>query len=705
MTRIGLLVLLLLGLTAPAQAFTSLPAGGETALIAPKTQTPPADRQGDWQLQPGSAQLAAVHPSHEHFLLLSQPAGTLGDGFVRLRMTLTRAGKAGLVLRASAPAGDPAGLTGYGVLIGKASAEFVRWDHGKMRPLDRPQALPGLEKAETVELNVWLIGPHIAVQVLDGKSLEVLGALSLSDRALTEGRLGLYALARKPPGPVFELWTVRRAASAGQVQPGPNPAGVHRFVAMPDGALETAEPEVRTAWTLVDRQQGTGIYRGSPRALEQLLRAGIEAKLLEMDTPFRYLDEDYRAQVGKPPEATPSGFRTDLSYKNPAMLEALLRGYAKRFPQLASVVELGRSVQGRPILALHLGARHEDGPRPSVLLSGGHHGDELLSVEFALDAVQGLLELAGTNQEVDAWLDALDIWCVPMVNPDGVQAFLELSSFSGRKNGRDTSGDGRYEAGDGVDLNRNYPFRWHSLGEVGSRSQPRDEWYRGPAPASEPETQAMMQLAEREHFVASISYHTWDTVVLAPYTTDGVANPEPNEAWHLAELVARAAPMQPNHRRFVVKRQIYPVDGVDQDWLRAAFGTAALLIEGAYHNPVGKLRRETVAATRPTWQALLRAVAQGPRISGTVRDAAGQPVAAEVTVAQQAPRAGEHWLARARDGHFDRLLVKPGVYTLRVAVPGHDATLQQVEVSPGHRAEVAVVLPYSAAVSPRPAQP
>ena len=704
--RLWLVVGLLLGVTQPAAAFTSLPGGGESVLVGPKAAATPADKQGDWQLADGTARLGALHPSHEHFLLFKAPAALLGDGFVRLRMRTPQAGKAGLILRATAPAGDPAGLTGYGVLLGKNDVTLVRWDRGRLRPMDKPQPLPNLGQSATVELNVWLIGPHIAVQVLDGETLHVLGALSLSDRALGEGQVGLYLLARKGPAPEFTLLTLRRAATAGQGDNGPHPTGTYRFVELADGVLQTLDAELQRAWVLVDhRRPGPqGIYRGTPRELERLLRAGVQARVVDADTPFRYLDADYRQHAGEAPQATHNGFALDGSYKDPAMLEALLRAYVQRFPDLASLVELGRSVQGRPILALHLSGHKQPGPRPSVLINGGHHGDELLSVEFALDAVQGLLEGAASDPDVQAWLDGLDIWCVPMVNPDGVHAFLELSMYAGRKNGRDTDGDGHYAAGDGVDLNRNYPFRWHGLGEIGSRSPPRDDWYRGPAPASEPETQAMMRLAEQEHFAASISYHTWDTVVLAPYTTDGVVQPLVNEAWNLAETVARAAPMQPNHRRFVVKKQIYPVDGVDQDWLRATHGTAALLIEGAYHNPTSaKLRRDTVAATRPTWQALLRAVVSGPRISGTVHDAAGRPLEAEVTVLQQAPQGGEHWLARARDGHFDRLLAKPGTYTLRVALPGHEAVVQEVEVMQGHRAELAVVLPVVASPSPPPA--
>jgi hypothetical protein len=335
-------------------------------------------------------------------------------------------------------------------------------------------------------------------------------------------------------------------------------------------------------------------------------------------------------------------------------------------------VELGRTAQDRPILALEI-SNHPglDEPEPAILLNGAHHGDELVSVEFALDAAHGLLEGYQTDAQVRAWVDDLHVWVVPVVNPDGVQTCLDQSSYAGRKNARDTLGDGR-QVDDGVDLNRNYPFRWYGLGELGSRSRPQDDWYRGPQPGSERETQAMMKLADSEHFAAALSYHTLGTVILAPYTTDGVANPEPNDAWNLAQRLVQALPVQPNGRRFMLRRNIYPVDGVDQDWLRAAHGTAALLLEGAVQNPLSaKVLARTVQATRPAWRALLEATLHGPRVSGRVIDAAGKPVVAEVIVVEQAPRMAEQWTSRCRDGHFDRMLARPGRATLRVSVPGH----------------------------------
>jgi len=57
----------------------------------------------------------------------------------------------------------------------------------------------------------------------------------------------------------------------------------------------------------------------------------------------------------------------------------------------------------------------------------------------------------------------------------------------------------------------------------------------------------------------------------------------PNEAWLVAEHVARGSRAnQP--RPLYVLRNLYPVDGTDQDYHRAAHGTVALLFEAAARN-------------------------------------------------------------------------------------------------------------------------
>lgn len=351
-------------------------------------------------------------------------------------------------------------------------------------------------------------------------------------------------------------------------------------------------------------------------------------------------------------------------------------------------------------------------PRPSMLLNGAHHGVEVLSIDMVLDAIEVLLLRSTGRRErmplrlpdptvpqekvpllrpdpeldrrVKRWLDELVIWCVPTVNPDGVWATLSGHPRTGRKNGRDTDGNGRVDATDGVDLNRNYPFRWGFLGELGSSSKPSSFYYRGPEPASEPETQAMMRLGESEHFAASISFHTGTVALLAPYTIDNVKDPTPNEAWQVGEhLVAGLLP-HPQGKPFVLKRKLYSVDGTDQDWYRARFGTLAFLVEGARRDAKDEAERYAIVHNvRPSWIRLFERYLDGPTLSGRVLDATGQPVTATVSIAELPTHEGEIWQTRCRDGRFDRFVPGPGRYTLRIQAEGAPSVEQVVEVGSG----------------------
>ncbi|HNI58448.1 MAG TPA: M14 family zinc carboxypeptidase [Pseudomonadota bacterium] len=365
-----------------------------------------------------------------------------------------------------------------------------------------------------------------------------------------------------------------------------------------------------------------------------------------------------------------------------------------RYPKLTKLVPIGKSHEGRPLWALAIGRnlKRHDG-RPAILVNAAHHGVETFSIDLALDVADVLLLRAGDDQrqglridpgldkKVQRWLKELVIWCVPVVNPDGVWASLHGFVRTGRKNGRDNNGNGKPDRGDGVDLNRNYPFRWGFLGDKGSSPQPDSAYFRGPAAGSEPETQAIMRLAESEHFAASLSFHTGNVTVLAPYTIDNVQSPTPNEAWTVAEELVAGLPRHPQGKDIIVRRNIYPVDGTDQDYLRGQFGTLALLVEGARRDPTqAEARRNVVLAMRPIWTRLLDRYLDGPSVYGVVRDGKGRPVVAEVSIVEQTMAEQEHWQTRCRDGHYDRFLPGPGEYTVRVTAPGVAPKDQRIKV-------------------------
>ena len=192
----------------------------------------------------------------------------------------------------------------------------------------------------------------------------------------------------------------------------------------------------------------------------------------------------------------------------------------------------------------------------------------------------------------------------------------------------------------------------------------------------------MMRLATREHFTASIDYHTNATKILVPYTDPSLENPDPNEAQVIADEIAATLPIQVNKKSYEVARNLYPVDGTAQDWFRASFGTVALLVEGPQNNPLpyDRTRNANIVPGRGIWQGLLRRVVDGPGVRGRVVDGDGAPVEAEVVVVEQAPKRGERWTSRARDGFFQRLVPAAGRYTVVFKVPGKKDVVRSVDV-------------------------
>jgi murein peptide amidase A len=130
----------------------------------------------------------------------------------------------------------------------------------------------------------------------------------------------------------------------------------------------------------------------------------------------------------------------------------------------ASREVIGNSVQGRPIV-LHTSAPADS--HLEVLVFGDIHGDETAGMRIAR-------RLIAAPPPASA-----ELMVVPTLNPDGVVA--------------GTRGNAH-----GVDLNRNFPFRWRPLsgGE-----------YSGTGPLSEPESQAAYRLIRRENPDVTIWFH------------------------------------------------------------------------------------------------------------------------------------------------------------------------------------------------------
>ena len=364
------------------------------------------------------------------------------------------------------------------------------------------------------------------------------------------------------------------------------------------------------------------------------------------------------------------------TYHDGPMIERLLTAFAEDYPRIASLREIGETWHGRKILGLRItsGMRHEC-RKPAFLFVGAHHANEPWSTEVVLDIIHQLATGYASNPEVRRWVDQYEIWCVPLVNPDGLHNFFHVTG-RGRKNGRDTNDNGLLDASDGVDLNRNYPYRWHSLNETGSNGDPAHGRYRGPSAGSEPETKAVMRLADRERFVMLISYHTSGSKVLVPYTIDGARNPHPDAAWIVGAHLAALSDTARLDRDYTPVRKLYSVDGVDQDWHYWRHGTLAYLWEGPETLPSLERREKMIVGARPGWQYLLRRLEEGPTLSGHVHDGrTGKPIEAAVSIDEIETFEGEVHASHPETGRFDRVLPIEGTYHLRVEKSGYRPAL------------------------------
>jgi len=209
-------------------------------------------------------------------------------------------------------------------------------------------------------------------------------------------------------------------------------------------------------------------------------------------------------------EQAASGFNVWRSYDEPGGIRDQLYAAARQNPQLVKLEVLGHTGQGREIIAVKLtqGARGQrDGARPAVLYSATQHAREWISTEVDRRLMNYYIDRWRANdREVRELLKSTELWFIPVANPDGYQYTFDHERLW-RKNLRDNNGDGQTQVGDGVDPNRNFPNHW-GYDEEGSSSIQSSDTYRGPAPTSEPETQAMVGLLDRIHFKFQVNYHS-----------------------------------------------------------------------------------------------------------------------------------------------------------------------------------------------------
>ena len=217
---------------------------------------------------------------------------------------------------------------------------------------------------------------------------------------------------------------------------------------------------------------------------------------------------------------TPKNFQSG-SYQGNftyAEMQAELDRMQAIYPHLISGrADIGdfRTFEGRPIQWIRISDNPNiDEPEPEILYTSLHHAREPISLTQLIYFMWYLLENAGTDADIRRLLEETELYFIPCVNPDGY-VYNETQRPEGgglwRKNRR-PNGDGSF----GVDLNRNYGHKW-GLDNDGSSNDPKSEVYRGMAPFSEPETQAVRAFVLAHDFKLALNYHSYGGFLIYPY--------------------------------------------------------------------------------------------------------------------------------------------------------------------------------------------
>lgn len=365
----------------------------------------------------------------------------------------------------------------------------------------------------------------------------------------------------------------------------------------------------------------------------------------------------------------------DEEYQTPEEVEAFLKRYSERFPELTKLVSIGKSLEGRDIWALKISdnAQSKELDEPAVLFNSMHHAREVMGPEVGLDIVETLLENYSSDSRVARWVNSSEIWVMPMFNVDGNNKMWNDDAWW-RKNVR---------GGYGVDLNRNYPSGWNSC--RGSSGWRWSQTYRGESPASEPETQAMMAFIKDVRPVFDISYHSYSELVIYPYGCE----PKRTQTKDIVEPIGKKIASLLDYTPGTAWETLYNADGGDIDWMYEAYQVIPYVIElngrsEGFHPDYHEWRDKTVKRNRAGWQYLLdRAHESGVR---GVFKAAGKAVAGydlEVYKFENGLKSLYQNYVGHETGVF-HLVLNPGEYELNFKGNGYSAT-ERVIVGEGLR--------------------
>lgn len=244
-----------------------------------------------------------------------------------------------------------------------------------------------------------------------------------------------------------------------------------------------------------------------------------------------------------------------------------LQTLANSFPAIARFYSAGTSYQNLNLYVFKISDNPDVEERePAVCFNGATHAREPMGTTLCIDYIKYLLTNYGTDSLVTWFVNNREIYFMPVMNPDGYRYNSDSGGATSniRKNRHFYSGQGTSTAG--VDLNRNYGYKW-GYDNVGSSPVVISETYRGPARFSELETQIARDVFLPKKIRTQIDYHSYGPYNLCVWGYSSTAEPIPDSItqWEILDSM-RAKNGYSASRTGPIARVLYRANGGSIEW-------------------------------------------------------------------------------------------------------------------------------------------
>ncbi|XP_076649892.1 carboxypeptidase B [Halictus rubicundus] len=314
------------------------------------------------------------------------------------------------------------------------------------------------------------------------------------------------------------------------------------------------------------------VWLGNETALDVMVRSEeiprVARYLKQKDLKYNVVIEDLQKQIDEENPAPSEeemqemegrfGHRMEwTSYHRLDDIHTYLDYLAETFPAVCSVVSIGNSVEGRALKVLRISNGKPN--VPALWIDGGIHAREWISPAAVTYIIDYLVD---NSDNLDA-----DYYILPVANPDGYEYTFTRDRLW-RKNRRRAIGS----SCTGVDLNRNFGYRW---GGKGTSKDPCREIYAGSGPFSEPETSAIKNFFEASaaNFKAYLTFHSYGQFILYPWGYDRRVPPDYADLDMVGKDIAMAMRKAGGENSIYTvgnsATTLYAASGGSDDWAKA----------------------------------------------------------------------------------------------------------------------------------------